>query len=459
MKITKVLYTSKTLANGEHPIMIRIAHKGKNKYVTTSTSCKASHWSKTLELIGAKDSKREEKNKIITSLYLLLQNRLADMEEKGIEPTYELLLSTEPIKDEDKERINLIHLYGLKAEASKAPRTKGEYRTMQRVMQHIYGDFININDISQVWANELREKIDRYYGEKNAQKNHFIKCFQGTYSYAEEIGVIPFRKAIRIKNFKHEKEDKYLSTEEVSVILSAYKKDIVARARALEPQQELALSVFILMMAFQGIANIDLAGVRVKDIEIKTIKKISVDWEQYYNSEEYKQKIDHEQEERNVVVMTFYRRKTEARVEVCADYLSISPILQNLMREKSGDDYLIPCFSDKTIGNKKKEIERSGRFYHKLKVILNGYLKEFCEIWNLKEIENLTYYQARSAFVNQVADMDIPHNLIQKMLGQKQSVLEKHYLKPATQWEQSEVSYRIFNKTITIADLLSQRPQ
>ena len=459
MKISKVLYTSKTLANGEHPVMIRIANKGKNKYVATSTSCKASHWSKTLGLIGAKDSKREEKNKIITSLFLSLQNRLAEMEERGVEPTFEMLLSTAPIKDEDKELINLIKLYELKAASCKAPRTNGEYRTMQKVMQSLYSDFVNINDISQVWANELREKIDEHYGEKNAQKNHFIKCFQGVYSYAEEIGVIPFRKAIKIKNFKHEKKDRYLTTEDVSVILSAYKKDIVARTRALEPQQELALSVFVLMMAFQGIANIDLAGVRIKDVEIKTIKKISVDWEQYYNSADYKEQIDNEQEERNVIVLTFHRRKTKSRVEICADYLSISPIFGILTRGKGENDYLIPCFSNKTLGNEKKEIERCARFYNKLKLVLNDYLKEFCRIWNFQEIENLTYYQARAAFVNQVANMDISHNLIQKMLGQKQSVLEKHYLQPATQWEQSEVTYRIFNKSVAISDLLAQRVQ
>lgn len=459
MKITKVLYTSKTLASGEHPIMIRIAHNGKNKYISTSTSCKPNHWSKTLELVGAKDPKRDEKNKLITSKYLALQNRLAEIEEKGISPTLELLLSNESIKDESKDRVNLINLYELKAVASKAPRTASEYRTFKKVMEALYGEFVDINDVSQVWVNELRERIDRYYGTKNPQKNHFIKCFHGVYSHAEDIGVISFRKALKFKYFDYEPKVDFLSTEDVSVIISAYKKDIVARGRRIDPKYEEALSLFILMMAFQGLSNIDLAGIKIDDMEVKTIKKISVDWEQYNNSNDYKERIDREQEERKVVVLSLNRRKTTKKVEVVADYNSISPILEKFVEGKNPEDYLLTCFSGKTQGNKEKEIQRSSNFYSRYKKILNDYLEDFCKLWGYPKIENLTYKQARSAFANEVDNMDIPHNLIQKMLGHRQTVLEKHYLKPATQWEQSEVCYRMFNKGCTIEELLSQRVQ
>jgi len=33
--ITALLYTSKTLANGEHPVMIRVCYNGKRKYKST----------------------------------------------------------------------------------------------------------------------------------------------------------------------------------------------------------------------------------------------------------------------------------------------------------------------------------------------------------------------------------------------------------------------------------------
>ena len=45
MKVRKELFKSKTLANGEHPIAIRIHHK-KAKLVMTGVSTKAEYWNK-----------------------------------------------------------------------------------------------------------------------------------------------------------------------------------------------------------------------------------------------------------------------------------------------------------------------------------------------------------------------------------------------------------------------------
>lgn len=457
MRISKVLYKSKTLANKEHPVMIRISHKGQKKYVSTTISCKVEHWSKTKNLVGAKDPHKESKNRIISEKYKSLQERLDEFEQNGISPTIEMLLSGDEVQDKDNDMGNFITIFNSKAESCKAPRTKSEYLTFKRVLESLYGGYINVRDIDQAWVNELRVKIDNHYGEKNSQKNHFIKCFAGAYSHAEEIGSIPYRKNLKFKNFKHEKTDKFLTNEQITTIISAYKKEIVVCPGVISEKDRLALSLFILMMAFQGIANIDLAGVKIKDIEIKKIKKVDIDVEQYNNSPSYREKIDSEQEEREVVSLTLHRRKTGRRVRVIADYVSISPILEKLMEGKTREDYLIPCFSEKTLNDEKKEIEYSARFFNKNKKILNEYLERFCPSAGYKKIENLTYYQARSAYANSVAKLGIPHNMIQKLLGQKQSVLEEHYIRPLTDWEISQVSFNIFNQVETIANLLSQR--
>ena len=39
--VTAVLYKSKTLASGEHPVMIRVCYNGKRKYKSTGLSCPA----------------------------------------------------------------------------------------------------------------------------------------------------------------------------------------------------------------------------------------------------------------------------------------------------------------------------------------------------------------------------------------------------------------------------------
>lgn len=43
-KVAVILYKSKLLSNGEHPLMLRVTHKGQRKYVSLGLSCPASLW-------------------------------------------------------------------------------------------------------------------------------------------------------------------------------------------------------------------------------------------------------------------------------------------------------------------------------------------------------------------------------------------------------------------------------
>lgn len=42
--VTAVLYKSKTLASGEHPVMIRVCYNSKRRYKSTGLSCPAKWW-------------------------------------------------------------------------------------------------------------------------------------------------------------------------------------------------------------------------------------------------------------------------------------------------------------------------------------------------------------------------------------------------------------------------------
>ena len=58
IKVAPILYTYKTLSNGEHPLMIRLTLKGKRKYIGLGVNCKASYWvEKTLKLTPFRRSK------------------------------------------------------------------------------------------------------------------------------------------------------------------------------------------------------------------------------------------------------------------------------------------------------------------------------------------------------------------------------------------------------------------
>ena len=48
--VTVILYKSKTLANGEHPIMLRLCHNGQRKYKSLGLSCSEKMWNEKKEV-------------------------------------------------------------------------------------------------------------------------------------------------------------------------------------------------------------------------------------------------------------------------------------------------------------------------------------------------------------------------------------------------------------------------
>ena len=455
MRITKTLYTSKKLADGSSPIVIMINDRGNRKKISTGE--KTRYWNKASSTVGSKDPNYKEKNRKVDEVYLSILNRLSLLKENNIEATIENLLSEKPI--ENAERSNLIWLYKAKSDACKAIRTKNEYITFKKAMEALYGSYIDVDAIDQRWVDDMRRRIDVYYSEHNSQKNHFIKCFRGVYTFASENEFIKIPRMLKCQKFIHLKGETDLTNEQVSIIINAYKKDVVLRGRRLTKRQMEAISVFCLMMAFQGLSNIDLAALKIKDLEFSDARKIDVDVERYNNNAEYRQRVNDNQEVREVVIINTKRRKTEIPVKIVCDKESIIPILEMFYDGKRKDEYLIPCFSKKTEGKEIKEIQRCSNYYSQLSNVFQEYLDEYCEIWGYNKIPKITYYMSRHAFINRVSQMDIPHNLIRKFVGHKEGVLEKSYITPPTRWEQANVTYRIFNQEQTIRELLLQRSE
>ena len=47
--VSVILYKSKTLANGEHPIMLRLCYNGQRKYKSFGLSCSEKMWNEKKE--------------------------------------------------------------------------------------------------------------------------------------------------------------------------------------------------------------------------------------------------------------------------------------------------------------------------------------------------------------------------------------------------------------------------
>nr|WP_303917358.1 hypothetical protein [Bacteroides intestinalis] len=118
-----------------------------------------------------------------------------------------------------------------------------------------------------------------------------------------------------------------------------------------------------------------------------------------------------------------------------------------MCKGKTKDDYLINCFKANRKYTEKQFHNRCGNYFLQLANKLNPFLHEV----NISQ--RVTYYIARHAFINAMDKMNIPHDLIRKMVGHKLNTLEKNYINKPTDWEQSEVIYKVFNDYETVQNL------
>jgi len=76
IKVAPILYTSKILSSGEHPIMIRLTLKGKRKYIGLGVNCKASYWDEVSNLPSKKHPQQKELVILINDLVNKLNKKI-----------------------------------------------------------------------------------------------------------------------------------------------------------------------------------------------------------------------------------------------------------------------------------------------------------------------------------------------------------------------------------------------
>ena len=91
IKVAPILYTYKTLSNGEHPIMIRLTLKGKRKYIGLGVNCKANYWDDINNLPSKKHPHQKELVILINDLVNSISKKIYTAENSNIILTLEEL--------------------------------------------------------------------------------------------------------------------------------------------------------------------------------------------------------------------------------------------------------------------------------------------------------------------------------------------------------------------------------
>ena len=407
-------------------------------------SCTENNWNNKSNTVSSKDRNYKEKNLAIK----------AKLEE--VEKLYSNTSTEEEVKEiSNNKEISFFDIIEKKANECNTYSYKKNFIQLSNHLKEKFNAIpCNISqDFFNVFLQSLQDKPE-------AQKTKLIKMFRLVYNFGIQNNYIT-----KFTNFKYNAKeyhkaihkDRYLSYSEFSCLVNAYKKLIESGdiSNINNDNKIYSLCVYILHICFQGIAPIDMAQIRLKDIQVKTINSIQYDYEKALNNKEYVSEYNTNNKQYQILELSFKRQKTNIQVDVCTSYSILQPILDVITNVKSKDDYLINCLSNKKQYTEKQKQSRITNYYVKLAKCLNEYMSEYCNTYDIPLLQQITYYSARHTVINALAQLNVQYNVIRRYIGHKDTTLDKNYIQ---QKNKDYVKYidKLFNNVISVYDLMQE---
>ncbi|MDE5976334.1 MAG: hypothetical protein K2G69_07280, partial [Muribaculaceae bacterium] len=248
-------------------------------------------------------------------------------------------------------------------------------------------------------------------------------------NFGKENGTISKDLNVKLPVYSMLHSGRDISKTEITGIFKLLKREM-KRDPSLREATTISLALFMLNIAFQGLAPTDFARLKVGDVSFTSLS--------LYNKEYSGRKKDAKEE---VVIVNTYRQKTKQPVKIVAVSGPVKDILKALMKGKNSDDFLLPCFKTGREYTAEQRQNRLANFFNKMSRVINSELRKNGVLFTRTKI---TFYYARHAFCNLVDSLDIPRHLIQYLIGHRVSVLERNYLRQISSSEQAAISKRLF---------------
>lgn len=426
MKITVTL-TNKQLTNKEFLIAVRAFVNGKYKHYSVGVSCTKSNWNANTSSVSSRDRAYKEKNAAIS----------AKLQE--VTALYNNVTDVQQIETNNKQKeLSLFDIIDLKIADCNTYSYKKNFIQLKNFLNEEYNS-LKISSIDNVFFADFIQKLRQK--KSIAQQNKLVKMFNIVYKFALENSYINNYNKFKYNKQMQATKERYLTATELNTILTMYRDSLqyYNYLGEVTPKQK-AVFLFILHLAFQGIAPCDMANLRVKDLEIEKIQTQETDLLQ--EREKYEQK---RAETVEILNIKLYRQKTKTYVNIITYKKYIQEVLDYFTQNKTQNDYLIDCLNAKKTYTEKQKEDRISNYYNKLNKSLNAYYKEICEKNNLT-YKHITYYMARHTFINKLYSMQVPENTIKRLIGHKDSTLQRYYIADVQKIEQANIIKQIFEK-------------
>lgn len=457
--IKAVLYTSKKLKNGEHPIMLRVNFKGSRKYKSLGISCLPKYWNTTKSEVRGNHPEAEILNKTIETA--VNNAKKAYLDSDNLNKPYS---AKSIIADITKEQPRTKTLYQLFEERIqyfrkivKAGNTADGYKTLLNIFKkYLDGEEIELIEIDEEWIMLFEAWLRERYRDTSIKK--FFDCFKAAMNYAvkkKDLVVSPLEKYEHIVKLNTETKKRGLDIKDITKLMLYYIDSYGIYGEKEKPVEEkckkhywnkkfkrrgstkltpvdaekLSLALFLSSYSFQGLALVDLAGLKWGDIKETEI----LDSQQY--AKDFA-KSGREYADENKVVKECYeidieRRKTRRAVKIVVEQKHVFLYLNPFYPEDDIDieeKYVFPIYDAEIDNTEEKKYCRMKYATY----LVNVNLKRIGERLG---IPNITFYSARHSYASNLNKANVPHTMIAQNMGRSPIEIET-YLKA---FEQSEI--------------------
>lgn len=382
--INVVCYKSKTLSNGEHPLMIRICKDGKKKFKSLGISIKAEHWDSKKNRPKSTCPNRDYILKIIIDKEAELQKQVLEFKIEEKEFTASTL-----IKPKVKQKLKTVHEFynELVQEMELAGKIGNSrvYKDSLRSLEVYYKNKLDIpfSDIDMEFLLGY-EKFLRLKDCKENSMNLYFRTLRSTYNKAIERKYAkrepyPFND-FKVSKFSIKTEKRAISKDNVKVIMNidlSKEKEYV----------QLSRDLFVFSYLCSGISFSDMANLKQSNITNDRLMYI--------------------------------RQKTHRKINV-----PICDEAKEIIKKyiDSNNEYIFPILNHTIHKTKMQQYNR------KKKVILkvNRYLKKISQMTGIEV--NLTTYVSRHSYATVLKNAGVNIALIGETLGHSDLKTTQIYL-------------------------------
>lgn len=482
--VSAILYKSKLLANGEHPIMLRVCYNGKRAYKSLKLSCFEKDWNQDKGEVRSKHPLSNNINSIVNKELSVLREIVLNYERT--DKPYSAKILVEEISKPLPSRKTLLELIDDRVQYFKIEKGQHNTGTGYRTLYNLIKRFspnkdYELFEINRDWLREFEDFLRKTNKRDTSIYKHFC-CLKASINHAASKGLIPIsndpfngfeqnldrrtkKRALSLdemnslihyftrnylcthlendhqlfyenyvfhegKALRHDCEPISPKRDEVENIEDKtvrkfwneyFKKEGYNKLHPQLDSEGVALSLFLCSYIMQGLAMIDLANLRWKDLKLLSI----LDEKKYLHDFKLH---DKEYAEANKIFKHYYeinllRNKTKKPTRIILsldDFNAFACLFLPSVRRYNENNYIFGIFD---IGQ--DEATKFGRMTY-VNYLVNHNLKKAAKRAGLNS--DITFYSARHSYASQLYHQGVSVSLIAQNMGRDISNIET-YLK------------------------------